>query len=234
MQEKNYLSVTIFVLIIFILLLGGNYLIKNRDKAETSKLVDTRKDKTKEYVYFSDSNTVSEDLDLVYNTIHINIDSQDAKRLEEELNAEMTKAYNSIKKTSAVSFDKKDIVYELDDNNDIYEADYLKYDVLDNDNYLTIGVIKGHVNITSDIDNNTLKYYTFNKKDGHIMSMEEIKNAGKIKDNDIENTKKTYLEDKEDTKINSYELYIDKYGNVRMNMLVNSGNITYNDTVKIN
>lgn len=234
MQEKNYLSVTIFVLIIFILLLGGNYLIKNRDKAETSKLVDTRKDKTKEYVYFSDSNTVSEDLDLVYNTIHINIDSQDAKRLEEELNAEMTKAYNSIKKTSAVSFDKKDIVYELDDNNDIYEADYLKYDVLDNDNYLTIGVIKGHVNITSDIDNNTLKYYTFNKKDGHIMSMEEIKNVGKIKDSDIENTKKTYLEDKEDNKINSYELYIDKYGNVRMNMLVNSGNITYNDTVKIN
>lgn len=234
MQEKNYLSVTIFVLIIFILLLGGNYLIKNRDKTETSKLVDTRKDKTKEYVYFSDSNTVSEDLDLVYNTIHINVDSQDAKRLEEELNAEMTKAYNSIKKTSAVSFDKKDIVYELDDNNDIYEADYLKYDVLDNDNYLTIGVIKGHVNITSDIDNNTLKYYTFNKKDGHIMSMEEIKNVGKIKDSDIENTKKTYLEDKEDTKINSYELYIDKYGNVRMNMLVNSGNITYNDTVKIN
>lgn len=234
MQEKNYLSVTIFVLIIFILLLGGNYLIKNRDKTETSKLVDTRKDKTKEYVYFSDSNTVSEDLDLVYNTIHINIDSQDAKRLEEELNDEMTKAYNSIKKTSAVSFDKKDIVYELDDNNDIYEADYLKYDVLDNDNYLTIGVIKGHVNITSDIDNNTLKYYTFNKKDGHIMSMEEIKNVGKIKDIDIENTKKTYLEDKEDTKINSYELYIDKYGNVRMNMLVNSGNITYNDTVKIN
>ena len=234
MQEKNYLSVTIFVLIIFILLLGGNYLIKNRDKAETSKLVDTRKDKTEEYVYFSDSNTVSEDLDLVYNTIHINIDSQDAKRLEEELNAEMTKAYNSIKKTSAVSFDKKDIVYELDDNNDIYEADYLKYDVLDNDNYLTIGVIKGHVNITSDIDNNTLKYYTFNKKYGHIMSVEEIKNVGKIKDSDIENTKKTYLEDKEDTKINSYELYIDKYGNVRMNMLVNSGNITYNDTVKIN
>ena len=234
MQEKNYLSVTIFVLIIFILLLGGNYLIKNRDKAETSKPVDTRKDKTKEYVYFSDSNTVSEDLDLVYNTIHINIDSQDAKRLEEELNAEMTKAYNSIKKTSTASFDKKDIVYELDDNNDIYEADYLKYDVLDNDNYLTIGVIKGHVNITSDIDNNTLKYYTFNKKDGHIMSMEEIKNVGKIKDSDIENTKKTYLEDKEDTKINSYELYIDKYGNVRMNMLVNSGNITYNDTVKIN
>lgn len=234
MQEKNYLSVTIFVLIIFVLLLGGNYLIKNRDKTETSKLVDTRKDKTKEYVYFSDSNTVSEDLDLVYNTIHINIDSQDAKRLEEELNAEMTKAYNSIKKTSAVSFDKKDIVYKLDDNNDIYEADYLKYDVLDNDNYLTIGVIKGHVNITSDIDNNTLKYYTFNKKDGHIMSMEEIKNVGKIKDSAIENTKKTYLEDKEDAKINSYELYIDKYGNVRMNMLVNSGNITYNDTVKIN
>lgn len=234
MQEKNYLSITIFAFIIFILLLGGNYLIKNRNKIENTKLTDIRIDKTKDYVYFTDSKTVSEELDLIYNTIHINLDSEDAKNLENELNNEMNTAYDTIKKTSEVTFDKKNIVYELDDDNDIYSADYLKYETLENDDYLTIGVIKGHVNITSDIDNNTLKYYTFSKKDGHIMSMEEIKNAGKIKDSDIENTKKTYLEDKDDTNIKSYELYIDKYGNIRMNMLVNSGDITYNDTVKIN
>ena len=66
------------------------------------------------------------------------------------------------------------------------------------------------------------------------MSMDEIKSAGKIKNNDILDTEKSYLEDKIDTEIKSYELYMDKYENVRMNMLVNSGDITYNDTVKIN
>lgn len=234
MQEKNYLSVTMFVLIIFVLLLGGNYLIRNKGQKPTTKIIDIRMDSSKDYVYFTDSKTVSEDLDLVYNTIHLNIDSKDAKELENLLNEEMAKAKKSIKTLDEVVIDKKDIVYELDDDNKIYEADYLKYDILESDNYITVGTIKGHINITSDEDNNTLKYYTFSKKDGHIMSLDEIKSAGKITNNSIEEVKENYLKDKENTTIKTYELYIDKYGNTIMNLLVNSGDITYNDTVKIN
>ena len=234
MQEKNYLSVTMFILIVFVLLLGGNYLIRNKGQKPTTKIIDIRMDSSKDYVYFTDSKTVSEDLDLVYNTIHLNIDSKDAKELENLLNEEMAKAKKSIKTLDEVVIDKKDIVYELDDDNKIYEADYLKYDILESDNYITVGTIKGHINITSDEDNNTLKYYTFSKKDGHIMSLDEIKSAGKITNNSIEKAKENYLKDKEDTTIKTYELYIDKYGNTIMNLLVNSGDITYNDTVKIN
>ena len=234
MQEKNYLSVTMFILIVFVLLLGGNYLIRNKGQKPTTKIIDIRMDSSKDYVYFTDSKTVSEDLDLVYNTIHLNIDSKDAKELENLLNEEMAKAQKSIKTLDEVVIDKKDIVYELDDDNKIYEADYLKYDILESDNYITVGTIKGHINITSDEDNNTLKYYTFSKKDGHIMSLDEIKSAGKITNNSIEKAKENYLKDKEDTTIKTYELYIDKYGNTIMNLLVNSGDISYNDTVKIN
>ena len=234
MQEKNYLSVTMFILIVFVLLLGGNYLIRNKGQKPTTKIIDIRMDSSKDYVYFTDSKTVSEDLDLVYNTIHLNIDSKDAKELENLLNEEMAKAQKSIKTLDEVVIDKKDIVYELDDDNKIYEADYLKYDILESDNYITVGTIKGHINITSDEDNNTLKYYTFSKKDGHIMSLDEIKSAGKITNNSIEKVKENYLKDKENTTIKTYELYIDKYGNTIMNLLVNSGDITYNDTVKIN
>lgn len=234
MQEKNYLSVTMFILIVFVLLLGGNYLIRNKGQKPTTKIIDIRMDSSKDYVYFTDSKTVSEDLDLVYNTIHLNIDSKDAKELENLLNEEMAKAQKSIKTLDEVVIDKKNIVYELDDDNKIYEADYLKYDILESDNYITVGTIKGHINITSDEDNNTLKYYTFSKKDGHIMSLDEIKSAGKITNDSIEKAKENYLKDKEDTTIKTYELYIDKYGNTIMNLLVNSGDITYNDTVKIN
>ena len=234
MQEKNYLSVTMFVLIIFVLLLGGNYLIRNKGQKPTTKIVDIRMDNSKDYVYFTDIQTVSEDLDLVYNTIHLNLESKDAKELENLLNEEMIKAKKSIKTLDEVVIDKKDIAYELGDNNKIYEADYLKYDILESDNYITVGTIKGHINITNDEDNNTLKYYTFSKKDGHIMSLDEIKSAGKITNNSIEKVKENYLKDKENTTIKTYELYIDKYGNTIMNLLVNSGDITYNDTVKIN
>ena len=66
------------------------------------------------------------------------------------------------------------------------------------------------------------------------MSLDEIKSAGKITNNSIEKVKENYLKDKENTTIKTYELYIDKYGNTIMNLLVNSGDITYNDTVKIN
>ena len=59
-------------------------------------------------------------------------------------------------------------------------------------------------------------------------------NVGKITNNSIEKVKENYLKDKENTTIKTYELYIDKYGNTIMNLLVNSGDITYNDTVKIN
>ena len=234
MQEKNYLSVTMFILIIFALLLGGNYLIRNKGRISTTKIVNIKSDPSKDYVCFTDSETVSEALDLVYNTIHLNIDSEDAKNLEKKLNEEMASAKKNIKTLDEVNVDKKDIAYELDDNNKIYEADYLKYDILESDNYITVGTIKGHINITSDEDNNTLKYYTFSKKDGHIMSLDEIKSAGKITNNSIEKAKENYLKDKENTTIKTYELYIDKYGNTIMNLLVNSGDITYNDTVKIN
>ena len=37
------------------------------------------------------------------------------------------------------------------------------------------------------------------------MSMDEIKSAGKIKNSDILDTEKSYLEDKIDTEIKSYE-----------------------------
>ena len=197
-------------------------------------IVNIKSDPSKDYVCFTDSETVSEALDLVYNTIHLNIDSEDAKNLEKKLNEEMASAKKNIKTLDEVNVDKKDIAYELDDNNKIYEADYLKYDILESDNYITVGTIKGHINITSDEDNNTLKYYTFSKKDGHIMSLDEIKSAGKITNNSIEKAKENYLKDKENTTIKTYELYIDKYGNTIMNLLVNSGDITYNDTVKIN
>lgn len=233
MQEKNYLSVTLFVLIVFVLLLSGNYLIKNKNKISPVKIKDIRIDNSKDYIYFTDSDIASEELDLTYSTIHINMNSTDAKNKEDELNQEMNIAKGSIRKYSKEEVEKKEFTKTVQEG-EIYYAEYLKYDVLVSDNYVTLETIKGHYNLSSSDDNNTIKYYTFSKEDGHIMSMDEIKNANKIKNSDIEKTKEKYIEDNEDITIKEYELYIDKYGNTIMNLLVNSGDITYNDTVKIN
>ena len=51
MKEHNYLSISLFILVIFLLLIGGNFLIKNKynslkDKSHQEIRIDTSKEMT--------------------------------------------------------------------------------------------------------------------------------------------------------------------------------------------
>lgn len=232
MKDHNYLNISLFILIIFLLLIGGNFLIKNRYNSLGDKTHhEIRKDVFKDYIYYTDDNTTSYALDLSYPTIHLNINNEYAASLEDSLNKRMIKAKESIVKLSDVSINKNDIVYEIG-SEDIYEADFLKYNTLDGDDYLTLEVSYGHLNITKEEESTYLEYYTFSKETGSLLSDEEIKKIGSLTDDDLVKSKEKY-ESTNEVRVEKYQLYLDKYANVRMNMLVNNGHITYNDTVKI-
>ncbi len=232
MQERNYLSVSFFILIVFLLLIGGNFLIKNKHNMIKEKITTKiKKDSAKDYIYYTDDGTYSYALDLSYPSIHININSEEAKSLENTLNTKMTQARASIVKLSDVSINKNDIVYEIG-SEDIYEADFLKYNTYESDNYLTLEVSFGHLNITKEDEPTYLEYYTFAKESGKILTDEEIMKIGSLTEKEIFQAKKKYEEDNQVT-VEAYHLYLDKYTNVHLNLLVNAGNITYNDTVKI-
>ena len=150
MKEHNYLSISLFILVIFLLLIGGNFLIKNKYNSLKDKShQEIRRDTSKDYIYYTDDNIISYALDLSYPTIHLNINNEEAISLEDNLNKRMIKVKESIVKLSDVSINKDDIVYEIG-SEDIYEADFLKYNTLNGDDYLTLEVSYGHLNITKE------------------------------------------------------------------------------------
>lgn len=232
MKEHNYLSISLFVLVVLVLLTGGNYLIRNHNNPiSEEKNTNIKIDATKDYIYYTDTDIVSYALDLSYPTIHLNINTDVAKELETALNTRMASAKKSLVKLSSTKVNKDDIVYELEDE-DIYATDFLKYDILEGSNYLTLEVSSGHIVVTQELASTYLEYYTFSKETGAILTDEEIKKVGNITEKDISDMLSKYQEENQVT-VTKYQLYLDKYENVIMNMLVNADNITYNDTVKI-
>lgn len=232
MKEHNYLSISLFVLVVLVLLIGGNYLIRNHNNSVSEeKNTNIKIDATKNYIYYTDTDIVSYALDLSYPTIHLNINTDVAKELETALNTRMASAKESLVKLSSAKVNKDDIVYELEDE-DIYATDFLKYDILEGSNYLTLEVSSGHIVVTQELASTYLEYYTFSKETGAILTDEEIKKVGNVTEKDISDRLSKYQEENQVT-VTKYQLYLDKYENVIMNMLVNADNITYNDTVKI-
>ncbi len=232
MKEHNYLSISLFILVVLVLLTGGNYLIRNHNNPiSEEKNPNIKIDATKDYIYYTDTDIVSYALDLSYPTIHLNINTDVAKELETALNTRMASAKKSLVKLSSTKVNKDDIVYELEDE-DIYATDFLKYDILEGSNYLTLEVSSGHIVVTQELASTYLEYYTFSKETGAILTDEEIKKVGNITEKDISDRLSKYQEENQVT-VTKYQLYLDKYENVIMNMLVNANNITYNDTVKI-
>lgn len=232
MKEHNYLSICLFVLVVLVLLTGGNYLIRNHNNSVSEeKNTNIKIDATKNYIYYTDTDIVSYALDLSYPTIHLNINTDVAKELETALNTRMASAKESLVKLSSAKVNKDDIVYELEDE-DIYATDFLKYDILEGSNYLTLEVSSGHIVVTQELASTYLEYYTFSKETGAILTDEEIKKVGNVTEKDISDRLSKYQEENQVT-VTKYQLYLDKYENVIMNMLVNADNITYNDTVKI-
>ena len=57
MKEHNYLSISLFILVIFLLLIGGNFLIKNKYNSLKDKShQEIRRDTSKDYIYYTDDN----------------------------------------------------------------------------------------------------------------------------------------------------------------------------------
>lgn len=233
MREKEYLSIFLFILLIAFLILGGNYLIKLKPASTNNTSSTTKIDATKEYVYFSNEEVVSLALDITFKDIHINLKSEAAQKLAEKLNNQMASAKASYVKLSSVNVDKSKIIYDLDEDN-IYETDFVKYDVKESKNYLTIEVSTGHINVTREESTSYLNYYVFDKNSGELLSNNDIKRSAKISDKNIAKIENDYLEAKENSQIIDYQLFYDKYENIYVNLLVKSDDITYNDVVKVN
>src|SRR5574344_215865 len=109
--ERNKTAVIFFILIILGIIFGGYYLVrnsKNHQNVSKEYINDSadqgiKIDNDNSYIYYSNKVVVSEDLDISYEDIKININSEDAKNLMTKLNQNMVQAKESDRKSTRLN-----------------------------------------------------------------------------------------------------------------------------------
>lgn len=238
--EKNSLCVVGFILFIILLIFIGNVGLK---LLNDKKQVDTPEeqkvlyvDENKDIVYYDNITTISEDANLIYRDIHINLDSEDARKVEEELNAKMANIRGSYTLISESDVPSEDIIMDYDD---ILEAEILDYTIYNSTTYLTILANNYTYYATLEDDISDLEYYVFNKYTGKLLDNETILNNENITNEDITNRISTYLAtdtgiDVDGTINNGYDLFYNQYGELMVKILVNMGEVQYNEVISFN
>ena len=134
MKEENYsyLGFGFFFFFIVIIVITGSAILYNSRMNKINKsnsnefqvvLNDKmKKDKDEDYIYYSMLENVSESLNVTQKKAIINLDSADAKKVNEELSKIYDRALESIKRSN-------DTEYVCENCSDLYSAILIEYAV---------------------------------------------------------------------------------------------------------
>lgn len=202
-------------------------------------------DSSLDAIYFQNIDIKSEKQGIIYQDVVININSEDAKTLEEELNDKMDTLKSSFLTISSQDLEGEDkkIIFKDDD---IYEANYFKYITYFYKNYASLLVLDYTFNCFEGSNYLGSQAYVFDVTDGKILNENEILNLYSKTKEDIKNMikeelNKDILEDEtiliEETLNNldgNYALYINKSGFLTISYLVKTQDSSYNDVIVFN
>ncbi len=257
MQEEsnNYLGFGMFFFLIVLFILLGSILLffnasskmaekKTNDFSET--LLDDRMkmDKNKDFIYFTEEEILSEEMNLIFKIPIVNLKVESVNQVNEEI-----KQYaNSIKMT----LQKGDTSLCMYTNTDIYSTNFLEYAIYNYQEYATLLIRESSYTCENGFSSsNKVKSYTFNILTGERLNF----NALLVKYNAnfanvLEkirihlNETQTIVEDIpniliEETLQNlkeqeTYVFYIDEFGDLILNYVVKTNSVDYNDTIVIN
>lgn len=241
-EKANYIGFILFFLSIVLIVVVGSvtlYSVRNNEinkkKIVNDEVVVTdklKKDKNKDFIYYSDREEINKDLNIYYTYPIINIDSSVASNLNNNLKSNAIEAKNNIIKN---------------EEGNIIEANTLEYTNYIYQEYLSILVNK---NLYKD-EKTTLQEinsYTINLITGEEVTYEELlKEFGftytevidLIKENLEAN--QTYDGEVANIKIdetinllkdnNTYNIYINENGKLTVKYIVKTNNIDYNDII---
>jgi len=261
---KVYAAVFVFFLVV--LIVGGYYLtIKlttedDTKKEETNKteekeeieLSDALKiNKDKEYIYFENSDSKSLEHEMVYQDIVININSNEASNIAQNLNNEMSNLRKTFKKISEQEISKEDEEKILYKEDDIYSSTFKKYTRYFYKNYASLLSEEYDYDCFNGSVYKGSKSYVFDTNTGKLLSKEELLN---LYDKNLDRLKSIVKEklEKEQTVVGDveliditttlknlenneeYALYINKSGFLTISYLVKTTQIDYNDVIIIN
>lgn len=241
MKNRNEQGLVTFIgFIILVIVLGVlGYLLINRPQEEVKETeeekVYKRIDDSKDFVYYTNEEVLSEEGNLVYKDIVINLDSDNARTVENKLNKDMQSIRGLYTKISD-DVDKNSIIYNYDD---IYEAKMIDYNVYSSDNYLTINVVSYNFNANLGVVDEQLSYYVFDKYSGRELNNQDIMKNESLMTDKIRAVIYDYIKDIDNVDIdvtmnNEYKLTYNEFGKVVVNIIVKLGDLTYNDSIIIN
>jgi len=247
---KNKLGFWAFILIVIGLSVGGyffmNYTIKDypdTEKNDKNKVVNYKIDKKQDYIYFTNEDVISEEAEIYYKDVVINLKTQEV--LTEALKKE-NKIYKNtityIKDKPLLSNDL--IVYNKDG---LYALNFREYKTYEFEEYISLVIEDYNYTCFDDTTFDKTKSYVFNVKTGKRLSEEEIlslynqsitKIKSEIREHLIE--QQTMYEEVELIKIDetlnnfdNYALYINDYGQLYISYLVKTTQVDYNEIMEV-
>lgn len=255
-NDSNYLGFGLFFFLIVLIILVCSMLLflnvrnKNQEKiiTDTNEVVvsdKNKKDKSKDFIYFIDEETMSEELNLIYKMPVINLNSEDANRINEEIKSYATQIKGTLEKG-----DSSKCYYE--EPNDIFKTDYLDYAIYTYQEYVTLLIRESNYSCQNGFSSSSkVKSYTFDVLSGHLLSMDALLSKYDMTlTNVLEqirnnlNNEQTIVDGIPNIKIEetindlkpqeTYVIYVDEFGDLILNYVVKTTSLDYNDTITIN
>ena len=248
--DKSRTAIIVFIAIIILIAVGGYLLVTSDKESESNKKTENydkiKVDKNQDFVYYTDREIVSSELEIIYQKININVNSEDAKRISTEINSKVDSLKNSITKISETEIpEDKELLYNVDD---IYSADLQEYNYYQYKNYLIIKVDNYTYDCFGTFGAHDIKYYILNLKNGQEISASQLKEIYNVDDEEIKNKIDNHIyEINKETNNNvinvsetianadnNYVLYISQNGDLMANIVVITNEINYNEDIVIN
>ena len=230
-EDSNTPSIIVFVTIIAILLGGGFYLITHKDiylkdkeevKVEEKKSIKIIEDN--DYIYYSNLETIDEHNSLEYKTININIDSVDARELQETLNNNMSAIRDSLIR---------------DENGNVVSCDMISYDYNVTSKYVSLNVTTfSYLQNEEQLTKSIVNHYVFDIETGKILNTRDILKKENLTDQEIRVKIRDYIKDDAEVDIDAtlnseYSLSISKDEKVVINTVVKNANMDYNVSIEM-
>lgn len=258
MQEEgsNYLGFGLFFFLIVLIIVGCSVLLffnvrsKNREKMVSSDnevtVSDRNKvDKGKSFIYFTDEEVLSEELNLTYKRPVINLKGDSVKDINEEIKNYVGVTKGTLQKGSSESC-------QYNETANILKTNFLEYATYTFQEFATLLIRESEYSCEDGFSSTSkVKSYTFDVLSGERVSFQALltkygttlTNVLEIVRNHL-NEEQTIVEETPTILIEetigalkeqeTYVLYIDEFGDLILNYVVKTNSVDYNDTIVVN
>jgi len=197
---------------------------------------DIKLDKTKDYIYYTDSEEIVHELDLIYKNVNLNF--QDKQGVAKVLNDE------TIELKQTLTYDKtvEDAPYD-----NLISAQYKIYTTFTYDKYISLIVDYYEYHYETLVTAKKSKTYIFDKTTGNLLNSNQLLDDYDLTEENIRTKIANHLADEDIAKegevldiestlaeITELNLFVDKIGRLSITILVKSDQKDYNEVIILN